>query len=109
MTAHIQHELSSGNVFADAGLPNAGEHLAKAKLVLKIDRLLRARGLKQAEPASLFGVTPPQVSKLLRGDFQTFTMEDFMRFLVALGQDVEIAVRPHGGAGVEAASLVVVD
>ena len=95
MTPDIEHEKSSGNVFADAGLPNAEEHLVKAKLVLKIDRLLRERGLKQIEAASLFGVKQPDVSKLLRGDFRQFSVDRLMRFLVALGQDVEIVVKPH--------------
>ena len=47
-------ETSSGNVFADIGLANADEHLVKAKLVYKIDGLMKARGLKQAEAARLF-------------------------------------------------------
>jgi predicted XRE-type DNA-binding protein len=97
MTERIEHEKSSGNVFADIGLPNAEEHLVKAKLVYKIDALMRGRGLKQAEAAKLFGVKQPDVSKMLRGDFRQFSVERLMRFLVALGQDVEIVVRPHNG------------
>ena len=107
MTSKIDREKSSGNIFADAGSPNADEHLVKAKLVLKIDRLLRERGLKQVEAASLFGVKQPDVSKLLRGDFRQFSVDRLMRFLVALGQDVEIKVRPHVNAKVAAALHVV--
>ena len=95
MKRPVEHEKSSGNVFADIGLPNADEHLIKAKLVLKIDGLLSARGLKQIEAAKLFGVKQPDVSKMLRGDFRQFSVERLLRFLVALGQDVEIVVRPH--------------
>jgi hypothetical protein len=36
----IEHEVGGGNVFADIGLPNAGEHLIKAQLVYKIDTLI---------------------------------------------------------------------
>lgn len=99
MKRPIAHEKSSGNVFEDAGLPNAQEHLVKAGLVLKIDRLLRARRLKQVEAAALFGVTQPDVSKMLRGDLRQFSVERLMRFLVALGQDVAIVVKPHAGKG----------
>ena len=95
MTGHIEHEQSAGNIFADIGLPNADEHLVKAELVWKIDRLMRERGLRQAQAAALFGVRQPDVSKMLRGDFRQFSVERLMRFLVALGQDVEIVVRPH--------------
>ena len=84
-----------GNVFADLGLANAEEHLVKAQLVFKIDKLLKVRRLKQVEAAGLFGVRQPDVSKMLRGEFRQFSVERLMRFLVALGQDVEIVVRPH--------------
>ncbi len=88
------HEIGSDNVFADIGLPNAGEHLVKAQLVVKIDRLIKERCLKQSAAAALFGVRQPDVSKMLRGDFRQFSVERLMRFLVALGQDVEIVVKP---------------
>ena len=91
----IGYEVGSGNVFADIGLPNADEHLIKAQLVYKIDGLLKKRRLKQVEAAKLFGVTQPDVSKMLRGEFRQFSVERLMRFLVALGQDVEIVVTPH--------------
>jgi predicted XRE-type DNA-binding protein len=97
MTRKIEFERSSGNVFADIGLPNPEEHLIKASLVLKIDRLMKQRGLKQVEAAKLFGVKQPDVSKMLRGEFRQFSVERLLRFLVALGQDVDIVVRPHKG------------
>ena len=93
----ITHEKSSGNVFADIGLPNAEDHFVKAKLVMKIDLLMRERKLKQVAAAALLGVKQPDVSKMLRGDFRQFSVERLMRFLVALGQDVEIVVKAHEG------------
>jgi predicted XRE-type DNA-binding protein len=92
------HRQGSGNVFVDIGLPNAEEHLIKAQLVHKIDTLLEARDLKQKDAAALFGIRQPDVSKMLRGDFRQFSVERLMRFLVALGQDVEIVVKPHRGS-----------
>ena len=86
---------SSGNVFADLGVRNADEHFVKAQLVFKIDRIIRQRRLRQVEAARLFGVRQPDVSKMLRGDFRQFSVERLLRFLVALGQDVDIVVRPH--------------
>ncbi len=92
-------KYASGNVFADGGLPNAEEHLVKAHLVYKIDTIIEELGLKQIEAAALFGVKQPDVSKMLRGDFRQFSVERLLRFLVALGQDVEIVVKsprdPH--------------
>ena len=97
MKRKIGHEVGSGNVLADIGLPNAEEHLVKAKLVYTIDGLMKARRLKQVHAAKLFDVKQPDVSKMLRGDFRQFSVERLLRFLVALGQDVEIVVKPHRG------------
>jgi predicted XRE-type DNA-binding protein len=73
----------------------AEEHLVKAQLVFKIDRIMKDRGLKQVEAAELFGVRQPDVSKMLRGDFRQFSVERLLRFLVALNQDLRIVVKPH--------------
>ena len=97
MRRKIAYEKGSGNVFADLGLPNAEEHQIKAQLVFTIDSLMRERGLKQVEAAALFGVKQPDISKMLRGDFRQFSVERLLRFLVALGQDVEIVIKPHAG------------
>lgn len=99
-------EISSGNIFADIGLPHPEEHLLKAQLVVKITELVKQRKLKQREAADLFGMTQPDVSKMLRGHFHQFSVERLMRFLVALDQNVEIVVRPRRRA--ETASLRVV-
>ena len=89
------YETGSGNVFKDIGVPNAEEHFVKAQLVFKIDTILKKRGMKQLDAASLFGVRQPDISKMLRGEFRQFSVERLLRFLVALNQDVEIIVRPH--------------
>ncbi len=85
---------SSGNVFADLGLPDADELLAKADLAIQISRIIEDRALTQAEAASLLGVDQPKVSALVRGRLEGFSMERLYRFLNALGQDIEIVVRP---------------
>src|ERR1035441_4301708 len=90
------YETGSRNVFKDIGVPNAEDHLIKAQLVFKIDTILKKRGLKQVEAAQLFGIRQPDVSKMLRGEFRQFSVERLLRFLVALDQDVEIVVKPHG-------------
>lgn len=106
MTAKIEVETGSDNVFADIGLPHADAHLIKAKLVFKIDALMKERNLKQVQAAELFGVTQPDISKMLRGDFRQFSVERLMRFLVALGQNVEISVTPNNGKSAAPAMTV---
>jgi predicted XRE-type DNA-binding protein len=107
MSDKKQYETGSGNVFKDIGVPNAAEHMVKAQLVFKIDTILKKRGLKQVEAAELFGVRQPDVSKMLRGEFRQFSVERLLRFLVALDQDVEIAVKPHRSRNGAAAMQVV--
>jgi predicted XRE-type DNA-binding protein len=89
------YEIGSGNVFKDLSVPNADEHMVKAKLVFKIDGIMKGRRLTQVQAAALFGVRQPDVSMMLRGEFRQFSVERLLRFLVALDQDVEIVVRPH--------------
>src|SRR3954451_19418920 len=91
----IEREPSSGNVFADLGLADAGEHLIKAGLVIRIDRIIRQRKLTQAAAAQLMGIDQPKVSAMLAGQFRGYSVERLMRFLVALGYDVEIVVKPR--------------
>src|SRR5258708_38698826 len=91
----LELEPGSGNVFADLGLADAGEHLIKAGLVVKINRIIRQRALTQAAAAELMGIDQPKVSAMLAGQFRGYSVERLMRFLVALGHDVEIVVKPR--------------
>ena len=91
----LEREPSTGNVFADIGLADADEHLIKAGLVVKIDRIIRQRQLTQAATAQLIGIDQPKVSAMLAGQFRGYSVERLMRFLVALGHDVEIVVKPR--------------
>jgi predicted XRE-type DNA-binding protein len=84
---------SSGNVFADMELPDADELDTKARLGAAINRIVERRGLTQAEVAAELEINQPKVSALLHYKLQGFSVERLMRFLVALGQDVEIVVK----------------
>jgi predicted XRE-type DNA-binding protein len=99
-------DKSSGNVFADLGLPHPEQEMLKAKLTLQIYRLIKRRGLKQAEAGKILGIQQPHVSALMRNRAGVFSVERLMDFLTALGQDVEIIVRPtrkpHGEVSVVA-------
>ena len=90
----IEVTPSCGNVFADLDLPDPELLLAKAKLCVKISRLIRERRLTRPKAAKLMGLTPPKVSDLLRGRLDGFTLDHLFRCLDALGQEVEIVVRP---------------
>jgi len=90
----IEVEKSSGNVFADLGLPNPEQELLKAHLTLQIHKIIKERGLRQVEAGKILGIKQPHVSALMRNRSGNFSVARLMEFLTALGQDVEITVRP---------------
>jgi predicted XRE-type DNA-binding protein len=94
MTQLPPHDASSGNIFADLGLPNADDLLLKAQIVSEIFRLMKLKKLTQAKAATLTGVAQPDLSNLLRGKFRGFSIERLLLMLTAFGRDVEIVVRP---------------
>lgn len=102
--ARIRVVEGSGNVFADLGFPNPQREQLKAQLTLRIYRLIKERGLTQAQAGEILGIKQPHVSVLMRGQSGTFSVERLMDFLTLLGQDVEITVRPkrksHGEVSV---------
>jgi predicted XRE-type DNA-binding protein len=89
-----------------AGQPHPEQELLKAKLTLQIYRLIKRRSLKQTEAGKILGIRQPHVSALMRNRAGAFSVERLMDFLTALGQDVEIIVRPtrkpHGEVSVVA-------
>lgn len=93
--ASPQVEVTSGNVFADLGIPNPDLALAKAELVQRIRELIVARKLTQVQAAELLGLDQPKVSALVRGRVAGYSIDRLFRFLNALGQQVEISVRPR--------------
>ncbi len=84
---------SSGNVFADLGLPDAAELDTKTRLGAAICQLEGRRNLNQIDVASRLGVNQPKVSALLNYKLEGFSVERLMNFLVCLGHDVEIVVK----------------
>jgi predicted XRE-type DNA-binding protein len=87
-------------VFADLGNPRPAGALAKAELARKIGAIIERRGLTQAVAAEILEVDQPKVSALKRGRLAGFSLDRLVRFLVLLGSDVKIVVKPRAsGAG----------
>lgn len=86
-------EPGSGNVFADLGLPNPEEALAKAGLAQAIAETIGRRGLTQEEAGKIMGLDQPKVSAIVRGRLSGFTQDRLTRCILALGDHIEITVR----------------
>lgn len=89
----IEVETSSGNIFADMGLPGAEKLKIKSSLVIEITRAVRKLGLTQEEASRRMGIPQPKVSALLRGDFASLSERKLMDCLNRLGYDIEIKVK----------------
>ena len=84
---------SSGNVFADLGLPHADDLLAKAELAAKIIAEIQRRRLTQSQAAVILGIDQPKISALKQGKLTGFSIERLMRLLLVLGRDIQITVK----------------
>lgn len=80
----IAIEASSGNVFADLGLPDAGELDTKVRLAVEINGLMAAQRLDQATAAGRLKVSQPMISALQNYRLDDFSVERLMSLLGAL-------------------------
>ena len=86
----------SKNVFADLGYADADAHLLKAQLMSRVQDTLKDRKLNQTEAARIMGVSQPDVSRMLKGQFRDVSVERIMRMLAKLGCEVDIVVKSQG-------------
>jgi len=82
----ITVENSSGNIFADIGVPNPDERLAKADLAIRITEVIRARRLTQRQTAHMLKIDQATISRLLRGQLSDLSTERLTRFLTCLSE-----------------------
>jgi len=103
---HGSIEASSGNVFADLGLPDAEELDTKLRLAAELNRRLKLRRLSQVRAAKLLGISQPKVSALKHYKLDGFSVERLMVLLTTMGLDVEIRIKAHRTANAPGRILV---
>lgn len=92
---NIEYSVSSGNVYADFGFSNPEEAKTKADLAMLITGIIKERDLTQQQAADLMNIDQPKVSKIIRGLLSEFSIERLLKFVLALGFDIEITPKPH--------------
>ena len=92
MTTKIRR--SSGNVFGDLGFAaeEATNLKVRSDLMIRLSKLIEARGLTQAQAAALFGVTQPRISDLVRGKIDRFSIDTLIAMLGHAGVRVQIVL-----------------
>lgn len=84
----------SDNIFRDLGFPEteAVNLLARANLMMEIEKAIEERGLTQTAAAKLLGVGQPRLSDLYKGKMERFTVDMLMKWLAKLGKQITITV-----------------
>ena len=92
MTTKVRR--SSGNVFRDLGFPaeEATNLKVRSDLMIRLSKVIQARGLTQAQAAELFGVTQPRISDLVRGKIDRFSIDTLIAMLGHAGVRVQIVL-----------------
>ena len=93
VSRRIRHAASSGNVFEDLEVSSPEEGQANAQLTAKIGEIITSARLTQAAAARLLGVDQPKVCALLRGRLSGLSTDRLLKFVLALGRDVDIVIR----------------
>ena len=81
MSEDTKIKRGGNNVFADLGYADPETHLLKAGLVTRLRKIISASKLTQVEAAERMGLSQPDVSRLLRGQFRDVSVERLRRKL----------------------------
>lgn len=90
----LQITESTGNVFNDLGFANADELQAKSALARQIAIVIKDKKLKQKEAEEMTGVNQGDISKIINGHCDRFSIDRLFGMLLKLGQDIEINIHP---------------
>ena len=83
---------SSGNIFKDLGFDNHEELKAKAELARQIAVSLELQGIKQKDAEKITGVHQGDISKIINGHCDRFTIDRLFGMLLKLGHNVRISI-----------------
>lgn len=78
---------SCGNVFIDMGFEPAEAHvmLMRTDLMIEIEKYIKAKNWTQAEAAKHMGITQPRVSKLMKRNWDDFSLDMLLLLAGRLG------------------------
>jgi len=84
----------SGNVFLDLGFDAAEAKVLalRAEVMIRLEQHLKAQGWTQAEAAQRLGVTQPRVSRLIKGQWQDFSLDMLLTLAARAGLNAELTL-----------------
>jgi predicted XRE-type DNA-binding protein len=81
------------NIFADLKTKDPQELLAKAELARKIHKTIESRKLTQVQAAAILKIKQPDVSNLIKGRLNKFSIDRLIHLLNLLDWDVDIVIK----------------
>ena len=77
----IEFEESSGNVFADLGIENTEEALAKSGIAHQISQVIKKKKFTKKRAAEILKMDQSKISALIRGRLDSFSLEQLTDLL----------------------------
>lgn len=96
----VQIVKSSGDIFADLGVPLDAKDQLKVLIARRISDAIEQRHLTQKQVATILDTDQAKVSNITRGRLDGFTVDRLVNYLIALGIDVDVRLsRTHNRRG----------
>ncbi len=103
---HAKVTPSSGNVFADLGLPNPEERLLKAQIAMHIRDIIEGQGLTQVQAADRVGLAQSNISNIVTGRLSVYSVERLLSVVNRLGHRVEVRIEKRPSAPEEVTTII---
>ena len=75
---------SSRNMYADLGLEDPAKLKIKSDVVIQMMRVIKHLNLTQDQAAKRMGISPPNLSGMIRGNFSKLSERDLIDYLARL-------------------------
>jgi len=69
----------------------------RSELMIRLSRVIEDKGLTQAQPATVFGVSQPRVSDLVTGKIDRFSVDTLIAMLGHAGLRVQLRILAEAG------------
>jgi predicted XRE-type DNA-binding protein len=66
---------------------------ARSALMMELEIIIKQRGMTQAAAATLFGVTQPRVSDLMRGKINLFSLDCLIDMATVAGLEPHVTIK----------------
>lgn len=97
----FEYEVSTGNLWADLGRPDATALFLRVQTLQAINQIVTEMQLTPIQIAERLHVRLAEVSRLVNGDLRGFSLSRLLRFVGELGYDLRVTpVRRDPNAGV---------